>query len=241
MRFLAQFVDYFVSVSCESEGLARAEGVPANRSRTIHNGVDLLQFPYSGPRPFGPITLVARLSAEKDVATLIRAVPHLLALLPAEQRRDLVLRVIGDGRERSALEQLAQELGVGSCVHFLGQQQRVAQALGEASLFALSSRTEGISLTLLEAMSRGLPVVATRVGGTPEVVEDGKTGFLVPAQQPEAMAVAIAQIYLNPALAYRMGREGRARAESHFSVARMIEAYQDLYVAPSINQLRSSS
>jgi glycosyltransferase involved in cell wall biosynthesis len=106
----------------------------------------------------------------------------------------------------------------------------VAGLLGRASLFVLPSISEGVSLTLLEAMARGLPVVATRVGGTPEVVVDAETGLLVPPRDPAALANAIVQVASDCERARQLGEAGRRRVERHFDIRRMVADYEGLYV-----------
>jgi glycosyltransferase involved in cell wall biosynthesis len=101
--------------------------------------------------------------------------------------------------------------------------------LAQAQAFVLPSQTEGISLTLLESMARGLPVVATRVGGNPEVVADGVTGLLVPAREPEPLAQAILHVLENPRQAQAMGRAGRQRVEENFDLSHMIARYEAMY------------
>ena len=103
--------------------------------------------------------------------------------------------------------------------------------LARASLFVQPSLSEGISLTLLEAMARGLPVVTTRVGGNPEVVVDGQTGFLVPPGTPALLAERMAALLGAPALARQMGQAGRSRVEAQFNVRRMMREYEQLYGA----------
>ena len=103
------------------------------------------------------------------------------------------------------------------------------EVLARASLFVLPSCTEGVSLTLLEAMARGLPVVATAVGGTPEVVREGETGYLVPSDDPVALAARIVELLDRPELARDMGIAGRQRVEADFSIAGMLDQYTELY------------
>lgn len=227
-RNLSRLACRVVSVSDDGRQLCIAEGVSAARACTIRNGVDTEQFSYSGPKPAGPAVVVARLSAEKDVATLIRAMEHLSRKLePAQQ--PLTLKIVGDGVMRPQLESLARSLELGGTVQFLGERDDVPSLLAEASMFVLPSLTEGISLTLLEAMARGLPVVATNVGGNPEVVVDGESGFLVPAQDADALARAMMRIHLDQDLAANMGLSGRRRIEAGFSVKRMVRDYERIY------------
>lgn len=220
-------------VACVSEDgrrLSEQEGVPTRKLCTILNGIDLRRFHFAGIKPYAPAISVARLSPEKDIASLIRAIPLVLPKL-GSNAGTFTLNIVGDGSQRSALERLTHELKLNERVQFLGQKNNVQDLLTNASMFVLPSLTEGISLTLLEAMARGLPVVATRVGGTPEVVVDGHTGLLVSTQRPDELAAAIAHLFQNPATAERMGQLGRQRVEQSFSITRMIRAYEEEYVS----------
>ncbi len=228
-RILSKLAHRVVSVSEDARQLTIAEGIPAERTCLIRNGVDLSRFPYAGPNAVGPALLVARLSPEKDVATLIHAVKHASRILKSE-RTALTLEIAGDGVTRPQLESLSRSLGLGDSIRFLGERNDIPSLLAKASMFVLPSLTEGISLTLLEAMARGLPVVATRIGGNPEVVLDGRTGFLVPARNPEALASAMVRLHQHPTLAKHMGWLGRQRVEQEFSVADMIRRYEQRYV-----------
>jgi glycosyltransferase involved in cell wall biosynthesis len=126
-------------------------------------------------------------------------------------------------------------------VLLLGEVGDVAGLLARGRLFVLPSRSEGISLTLLEAMARGLPVVATRVGGTPEVVVDGETGLLVPPGDPAALADAILRLQRDPEAGRRMGEAGRPRVERIFDVCRMVAEYEALYVDAEMRECRATS
>ena len=222
----ARLTDTFVCVSRQSAAVAVREGVPGGRIRTIWNGIDLTHFACSGPRPDGPAVLVARLSPEKDVATLLRAAARVV-----QQRPTFRLRIAGDGPCLPMLRELTDQLQLAGHVDFLGDVRDVAGLLATAKLFVLPSLTEGISLTLLEAMSCGLPVVATRVGGNPEVVVDGQTGLLVPPGDPPALAAAILQLLGDETRCRNMGLAGRQRVEDHFDVRQMVTAYEVLYAA----------
>ena len=224
-RLASTCADAIVSVSEDASRLSRAEGLKPGKLRIIWNGIDVTRFAYAGPSPRGPVVMVGRLSPEKDVATLVRAFA-----VAARSEPELRLEIAGDGACRVDLERLTAELGLTGVVRFLGEVRDVPALLGRASLMVLPSLTEGISLTLLEAMARGLPVVATRVGGNPEVARDGETGLLVPPGDPEALAGAIARMHRDPDLARRMGEAGRLRVERHFDVRRMVADYEALYL-----------
>ena len=115
-------------------------------------------------------------------------------------------------------------------MRFLGEVEDVPAVLQRARAFVLSSVSEGISLTLLEAMARGLPIIATRVGGNPEVVADGQTGWLVPAGDPASLAQAIVRLWREPEAGRQMGQAGRQRVEHHFEIGRMVADYEALYL-----------
>jgi glycosyltransferase involved in cell wall biosynthesis len=222
----ARLSGFFVCVSADSTRLAIEQGIAPNKLRTIWNGVDLDHYTYAGPVSGGPITCVARLSPEKGVDTLIRA-----AALAVRQNPLLRFQIAGDGICRPMLQQLIAELGLTRHVDLLGQVRDIKTLLDRASLFVLPSRSEGISLTLLEAMARGLPVVATHVGGNSEVVIPGETGLLVPPEDAEALTVALLQLQRQPEEAWAMGRAGRRRVECYFDIRRMVAAYEALYAA----------
>jgi glycosyltransferase involved in cell wall biosynthesis len=139
------------------------------------------------------------------------------------------LHIAGDGVCLGDLQQLTQELHLGEHVLFLGPVRDVPALLARSSLFVLSSLSEGVSLTLLEAMARGRAAVATEVGGNPEVVVPGETGMLVPPRRPELLAEALLALWRDPARSAAMGLAGRRRAERHFDVRRMVAAYEALY------------
>jgi len=233
-RFASTLTDRVVAVSDDAADVAlHIEKVAKIKVMTIRNGVDTTVF-----RPGDPgaararlglpaegfhVGCVARLAAVKDHATLLRA----FAILKKE-RPDAHLTLVGDGPERAALEAYSAAPDLAGSVHFVGARRDIAAVLPAFDVFALSSTSEGISLTLLEAASAGLPIVATRVGGNPEVVTTGETGCLVSPRDPVAFAAALADLSRRPSRA-ALGVAGRVRVERWFSVERMAHAYQDLY------------
>ena len=153
---------------------------------------------------------------------------HALARL----RRDgiaMCCLVCGDGSRRAQLESLAQGLGIADAVRFLGEQRQVADVLAALDVFVLPSRHEGLGVAILEAMAMALPVVASDVGGIPEIVDAGRTGVLVPPEDAAALASAIAALDRDRALAYQMGAAGRARVLAEFSMEVMADRYERLY------------
>lgn len=225
---------YTVCVGSDALAVARREDrLPARRLRLIYNGVDTELF---RPDPIRraaaraelglaaghkTIISVGRISAEKDYATLLQA----LAALPPAWR----LVLVGDGPELDNLRRLAAQLGLGERARFLGRRTDVERLLGAADLFALSSLSEGVSVALLEAMAMALPVVATAVGGTPEVVVDGLTGRLLEPGRPHELARALMETLDDPGRAAARGQAGRRRVEERFSLRAMAAAYAELY------------
>jgi glycosyltransferase involved in cell wall biosynthesis len=228
----ARLASHIVCVSHESARVAVAQGTPAHKVTTIWNGIDLTRFSYRGPDVNGPVVTVARLSPEKDIATLLRAAAEVV-----QEERSFRLHIAGVGPCRAELETLVERLSLGEHVRFLGPVADVPHLLSGARFFVLPSVTEGISLTLLEAMASGLAVVATHVGGNPEVVAAGETGWLVPARDPAALAQAMLRLWRDPETARRLGRAGRQRVEEHFDARSMVASYEDLYAGTPIHRL----
>jgi glycosyltransferase involved in cell wall biosynthesis len=220
----ARLAGRVVCVSKDAADLSVRSGLSARRVTTIWNGIDTQKFPFRGPCPTGPAIVVARLAEGKNINALVRATP-----LVREQIPQFRLRVVGDGPCRPALEALTAELGLQEQVTFTGEADNVAEQLGRASMFVLPSLSEGVSLSLLEAMATGLPVVATSVGGNVEVVREGETGFLVPPRDPAGLARAIIRLAADGELSKQMGAAGRRRVETTFDVRAMVSSYERLY------------
>lgn len=195
----------------------------------IHNGVDPHPFSEANGAPLRKelgledaliLTFVGRLTPPKDPFTLLEAVKVL---------SDGVLLVVGEGRLRPQVERYVREQGLVERVRLLGQRSDVPQILAASDIFVLSSRWEGLPYTIIEAMMAGLPVVATRVGGIPELVEDGVTGFLVPPKDPEALAVALQKLIDNPKMRQQMGGAGQKKAMQEFTLDRMLRETVRVY------------
>lgn len=224
-RIANRFTYRIVGVSQDATRLCqRQDAKSAAKMCCIWNGIDLSRFAFSGPIDEPIAVSVARLSPEKDFPTLLQAVPIVLKSVP-----DFRLRIVGEGSERPRLEQLIRELRIENHVTLVGESDDVSGELKRAGFYVASSRKEGISLTLLEAMAVGLPVVTTDIGGNSEVVEDGVTGCLVPSNDPNALARAIVRMCDEQTQWNVIGRAARRRVEQHFDITRMIDAYEDLY------------
>ncbi len=208
-----------------------AQGVSELRIDIIPNGIDLSLFPprQNGPRP-RTIASVARLWPEKRIDVLIAAVPRVLKLHP-----DAEFMIVGDGPCRDSLVAQARDLGVLPHVRFMGHRDDVPAVLAMADVFVLSSESEASPNVILEAMAAGLPVVASRVGGIPELVSDGVTGHLVPPAEPEALATALSALLGSPGRAIAFGKAARARIEQQNSFERMVAQFESLYMSGSIH------
>jgi glycosyltransferase involved in cell wall biosynthesis len=219
-------------VTAVSEAVAEtvtAMGVPRTRITVIPNGVDTARFEGLAAEPGvlggGPVVgSVGCLAPRKDYGTLLEAFAAVLPRHPG-----LSLALVGDGPERPALERRAAALGIAASVRFLGERPDVERLLPAMDVFALSSREEGIPNALLEAMAAGRPAIATAVGGNREVLEDGATGWLVPAGSPEALARALEEALGNPAEASRRGERARRVTRERMGIDAMVRAHERFY------------
>lgn len=222
------------AVSHDLRGHLLQEAVPA-RMRVIWNGIDAGEPPTPATRAAARAQLgaspgdavvgaVGRLDPVKDFVMLVEAVR-----LAARTRPSLRLAIVGDGPERGAIEQAIARVDAGAYVRLLGHRDDVRSLLPGVDVFANSSTSEGISLTLLEAMAAERPIVATRVGGTPEVVVDGETGLLAPARDAAGFAAALVEAAADPSRAGAWGRAGRARLLAHFTIDEMVRRYEAVY------------
>jgi glycosyltransferase involved in cell wall biosynthesis len=238
-RALARRSYAVIHVSASQAEEARALGLaPTGRTHVIVNGVDTaavralaggatLTRAGLGLRPDALVlATVARFDPVKGLDVLLRALPLLAKRVPAAQ-----LLIVGDGPERERLHALAREVDPGGRVVFAGAIPDAARLLPLADLYVTASRREGLPLAVLEAMACGRPVLATRVPGHTDAVEDGVTGRLVPADDPERLAAAAAQILTDAPRRAAMGQAGRERVAQRFDRARMVAEIADLYRA----------
>lgn len=206
-----------------SQAVARFSGDP--RAVVIYPGIDVSRF--SGNRTAHQglvIGTACRLEPVKGLGDLLQAV----ALL-APQFPDVRLEIAGDGSLRPSLQQEIRRLGIAGCVSLIGWQQDLPSLMAGWDIFAMPSLDEGFPVAGLEAMAAGLPVVASAVGGLPELVQDGETGWLVPAAAPTELAARLAELIRDGAMREAMGRAGRQRVLHEFSIARMIAQTVALY------------
>ncbi len=217
---------FLIGVSQNASAISRAEGAASRQVRVIRNGIDVHRQDAVVDRDSARnrVVAVGRLTPVKDLPTLLRA-----ARIVADANRSFTLDVIGEGPSRAALERLCRQLRLERHVMFHGARHDVRRVLSQAKLFVQSSLSEGTSLTLLEAMAAGVPIVATHVGGNPEVVDHGVTGLLVTPADPERLAAAMLTVLNDRRLGQRMSDAARTRAERHFDVRQMAMSYEALY------------
>ena len=239
-RLYAPFVSHYIALSAHLEAyLTETVGIPPKRVSRICNGVDPRLFAPGADRsevkglPFGRddywlVGAVGRLQAIKDQLNLVEAFARWLARDEAARARARLI-IIGDGPLRSEVEQAVAAAGLRKHVWLAGERSDVPKIMGALDCFVLPSRAEGISNTLLEAMACALPVVATQVGGNRELVLAGETGLLVPAQDPEALAEALASYFNDAHQAVAHGLAARQRAEAEFSLDVMVSRYLACY------------
>ena len=222
----------------------RADGMPEQHLRVIANGIDLARLDQQSARDLRQQLQLA--PEERLLATVGSLIPRkgvdLLLHMLQRLRQDgypVRLAVIGDGPQRQELQALAHSLGVQAWVHWLGEQSAPVGLLrAGVELYVSAAREEVFGLVLAEAASAGLAVVAPQVGGIAEVVLDGVTGLLVPAQSPLALVAAVQRLLDAPALAAQMGAAGRLRVVQEFSAQlnaeRLQECYQQLLQQPAL-------
>lgn len=243
-RLCQNFVQRYICVSRDLEQwLLDVVGVPARKVKQVYNGVDSERFhPFDEgvdvavalPWPSTPermvIGTVGRMEAVKDQANLARAFVELIRRAP-ELRAHARLVLVGDGSHADEVRSVLAEAGIADLAWLPGNRNDVADLMRAMDVFVLPSRAEGISNTILEAMSTGLPVVATRVGGNPELVIANETGMLVPASDPVALASALLEYARRPQLWLRHGSKARERIENEFSIEAMVDQYLPIYDA----------
>ncbi len=212
---------------------------PPDRVQVVYHGLDeslfaagqlrlagLTRDSSAGDQPALPLAIgvLGRLAPEKGVDLAIRAFARLVARFPAT-----VLKIAGDGPDRQALTGLTRDLGLESRVHFLGQVPDPAGFLVHTDILLVPSRSEGFGLAAAEAQAAAVPVVATRVGGLTETIEDGVTGILVSSGQAGHLAAALEILISYPAIRLRLGGEAHVRAKGIFTRARMLDEITSVY------------
>lgn len=236
-RGVYHLADAVVAISGEVRDFYCGQtGFPAERVQVIPNGIDVRRMNEADARGIREelciapddfvIGTVARLDLTKDTMTLARA---FAAIALPQRYSNLKLLIVGDGEERAKLEEFVRRMNLDCIVIFAGMRREAPRLLQAMDVFALSSVSEGMPLTVLEAMAARLPVVATNVGALPELVEEGKTGFLVPIRHAAAMSDKLEVFLTNRQLARTFGEAARRKVEREFSLERMLGSYAELY------------
>jgi glycosyltransferase involved in cell wall biosynthesis len=233
---LARLTDRLVAVSQGTRDyLIQEERVPPARIRVVPNAIPwpeavppaqvaAVKRELGGEGRFPLLGTVARLTPQKGLEVLLQALPAVRSRFP-----DLLWVVLGEGELRPELESLARRLGLEDHVRFCGQRRDVPAALLGLDLFVLPSLFEGLPLALLEAMASGTPVVATRVAGSSEVIEDGVNGRLVPPADAPALAEAIVGLLDDKEFAQRLARRGQDTVRQRYSIGPVAEEYERIY------------
>lgn len=212
------------------------EGVARGRVVVIPNGIDVSRYPVAPARaPRRIVTTVANLRAEKGHDVLVAA-----AALVGRRRPDAIFQLVGGGPMRQIIEQQARDAAVDGMVRFLGHREDVPQLLHDSDLFVLPSRSEAFPNGVVEAMAAGLPVIASDVGGIPELIEHGRNGLLVPVGDPQALAKAILQALDSPERAAALARQARDTIEGGYSFDRMVTTFEALYLGDAAPLLSSA-
>jgi len=235
-RLLRRITHAFtVNARAIGEVLIAREGVDASKIFTVYNGLDLARFdPASmdgvvrrriGVEDGVPLVgIVGRLAPVKDHATFLHAAAQVLLEVPRAQ-----FLVVGSGLLHRKVHEIAHELGIEAHVHFLDGWADISEIFAALDLSVVSSEYEGCCNVILEAMAMGKPVVATAVGGNPELVIEGETGLLVPPKDPQRLAEAIVQVLHDPHHAKAMGYQARRLVEARFTLQRMVQETEQLY------------
>jgi len=226
-----------VSEEVKASILRTWKGIPGEKIVAIPNSVDVDRYAERGGREalrralgigeqHTVAAVVATLKEQKGHRCLLEALPEVIDGFP-----EFHLLIIGDGELRATLEAQAQGLRLEKSVHFLGQRSDIPALLAASDLFILPSLWEGLPMALIEAMASGLPVIASRVSGTEQVMRDGETGLLVPPGDVSELKRAILEMLVHPGRMIEMGKAARRRVEAHFSARQQAQAHLDLYVS----------
>jgi glycosyltransferase involved in cell wall biosynthesis len=217
------------------DALIAKDGFAPEKLRVIRNGVDIKRFQVPSEREAlfpdaGKGHLIVMIG---NMLSDVKGHPWLIASAPAVIREFPATRfvLVGDGEARAGLEKQVRELGVGQNFFFLGRRSDVPRILASCHIAVLPSRAEGLPNAVLEYMAAGLPTVITRVGGNEELIEDGVTGLLVPAEDPDALSAALLRYLRNPEETSKIARRGQEFVSHNFSFERLVREVDELYSA----------
>ena len=235
-RVLERFTDLSLAVSRGvRDYLVSQGGLNLAKIRVVANGVDVAALDTA--RPGDAVRRDLGLPAGAPVIGLVGRLDHwgkghkelLAAMAQIQARHPVHALIVGGGRRMDEVREMAAGLGLADAVHFLGPRRDVPDLLNAMDIFVLPSHSEGVSLALLEAMAAGLPVIATAVGGLPEVVQDGDNGLLIPPRDSAALAAALERLLTDPALVRRLGANARTLVREHYSLDRLGREIKEIY------------
>ncbi|VAV84936.1 hypothetical protein MNBD_DELTA01-864 [hydrothermal vent metagenome] len=237
-RLFARFTDCIIAVSkANAAYLSEVKGIARGKIRVVQNGIDTRAFDVRG-RPASSIkaalgipdgaplvTVIARLEPQKGHIYLLEAVPEIIKKYP-----DVVFLLAGDGILASELKAQASRLKIDNNVIFAGFRSDARRLLSSSDIFLLPSLWEGLPLVVIEASAAGIPVIATAVDGTPEVVRDGETGILIEPRNPVVITESVLRLLDNPQQARRMGQRGASYVRAHFDISKQVKGTEDIYM-----------
>jgi L-malate glycosyltransferase len=235
-RLLAHFTDLSLAVSQGvKDYLVKKIGLNPGKIRVVPNGVDIATI--DAARPGAEVRRELGLPQGVPIIGLVGRLDHwgkghkelFEAMAGLKERYPIHALIIGGGRRRKEVRALAASLGLADIVHFLGHRRDVPDLLNAMDIFILPSYSEGVSLALLEAMAAGLPVIASEVGGNPEVVTDGETGLIIPSRDAGALAQALERLLTDPAWGKAMGENARSHVVANYSLERLGREINGIY------------
>ena len=240
-RMAYRFVSRYAKMVAVSQDLKKfvieRVGIPSERIRVIYNGID--QHPLVNASDVKQCLNELELTDDQQVVGVVGSLypvkghRYLLEAVPSvvEQCPQARFVIVGRGDQEKVLTEQVKRLGIGKYVRFLGLRQDIPRLLSIMDVFVLPSLSEGLSMATLEAMAAGKPVLATRVGGNPELVIEGETGLLVPSEDSHALGIGIVRILNDGELAGKLGKNAVHRVQDHFDIKIMAHNYQDLYLS----------
>lgn len=226
------FAKHIIVVSSQLQSwLTEVIGVSASKINIVLNGVNTQVYKNIPKQVSSSFTIgtVARLSVEKNQQLLIKAFAEFLQGLSYQQTTHCSLRIVGDGAQRNDLVALAEQLNISAKVIFVGNSDKVCEELAHLDLFLLTSVSEGMPMTILEAMATGLPVLSTDVGNIAGVLRVSEGGQVVPSNDQTALVAALSYFYLHADERVKMGQNGARYVREHYSDTTMLKAYDRIY------------
>jgi len=212
------------------------KGISPQKIRVVYNGIDVEKIEKDAREHHDNGEIIGKIKNKRVVGTIGRITPiknHRLLVLAAQEviarYPDVMFIIVGEGKERKGLEKMVSDLGLRDHFIFTGWMDTPYSVLSSMDIFVLTSTWEGLGLVVLEAMALRKPVIATNVGGVPEIVEDGETGILIPSENIRALADTLLRLLNDSALRQRMGEKGKAVAARNFSISNMVTGIEQVY------------